>query len=84
LRKKTSKELFEVVVVPVVQGKVEIWRRYLTGLEMGRGRVLEILEVNLRASGKLAERGSDAYRGFHGSHNGTEKACGFVGLGRGI
>ena len=55
--KAFNKELFSPAVVPVVAGKVEIWRITLLGLELGLGLVLENRAVELRASGKVGNQG---------------------------
>ena len=55
--KDLNKELFSPAVVPVVAGKVEIWRITLLGLELGLGLVLENRAVELRASGKVGNQG---------------------------
>jgi hypothetical protein len=51
LRRK--KELLSPAVVPVVAGKVEMWRETATGARLRVGWVLENLSVELRASGKV-------------------------------
>jgi hypothetical protein len=55
--KELNKELFSPVVVPVAEGKVEIWRILLLSLDLSLGRVLENWPVELRASGKVGKEG---------------------------
>ena len=50
--KEFKKELSGSAVVPVVAGKVEMWRITAWGLGLRMGRVLENATVELRASGK--------------------------------
>jgi hypothetical protein len=44
-------------VVPVVGGKVEIWRMLVRELELGDGLVLENRAVELRGSGEVDQAG---------------------------
>ena len=54
---RSKKELLGPAVVPVVVGKVEIWRETLIGAGLRRGCVLENPAVELRGSGKVGWRG---------------------------